>query len=149
MLIQHIFTREKSIRRSVIVLIGMLLVAQAYSVRASNMAATYILNEDSHPHPVHPGGTARFSLEASRLIARMDVKCSLEGEDGKPVAAVTLRTQGLTGVQWPFPSRSIRVEQKTDFDIVARTEPGTDNPAWFEFVNDDPSRILWHQCYNN
>ena len=21
--------------------------------------------------------------------------------------------------------------------------------AHFEFVNDDPTRLLWHQCYNN
>ena len=77
----------------------------------ADMAATYIVNEDSHPHPVAAGEATRFSVESAENVTRMDVKCSLEGEGGKPLAAVTLRTQGLTAVEWPFSSRTIRVNQ--------------------------------------
>jgi hypothetical protein len=60
---------------------------------------------------------------------------------------VTLRTHGLTGVHWPFPTRTIRVKHKIDFDIVAEVQSGTS--AYYEFVNEDSTQLLWHQCYNN
>ena len=109
----------------------------------------YIQNEDSHPHQVHPGKTARFYLESSQVAGQMNVKCSLEGDDGRPLTAVTLRTHGLTDVQWPFPTRTIRVDKKIDFDITAQTQPTTANPPYYEFANQDQARLLWHQCYNN
>ena len=115
----------------------------------ADMAAAYIVNEDSHPHQVAAGEATRFSVESAETATRMDVKCSLEGEDGKPLTAVTLRTQGLTDVEWPFSSRTIRVDQKIDFDITALTQPGFVDLPYFEFVNEDGIRALWHQCYNN
>jgi len=119
------------------------------AVWSVDMTAAYIVNEDSHPHPVAPGETTRFSVEQARTVGRMDVKCSLEGDGGKPLTAVTLRTRGLSEVEWPFPTRTIRVEQKIDFDITALTQPGIDGLPYFEFVNEDGARTLWHQCYNN
>jgi len=116
---------------------------------SADMAAAYITNEDSHPHPVAAGETSRFTVELARAVGRMDVKCSLEGDSGMPLTAVTLRTRGLTDVVWPFPRRTIRVEQKIDFDITTLTQPGVDGRPYFEFVNEDGARALWHQCYNN
>jgi hypothetical protein len=84
------------------------------------MAAAYITNEDSHPHPVAAGETSRFTLELARAVGRMDVKCSLEGDSGMPLTAVTLRTRGLTDVVWPFPTRTIRVEQKSILTLPRR-----------------------------
>ena len=115
----------------------------------ADMTAAYIINEDSHPHQVGPGEAARFSVEATKTVARMDVKCSLEGDGGMPLTAVTLRTQGLTEVEWPFPTLTIRVDQKIDFDITALTQSGYEGLPYFEFVNEDEVRELWHQCYNN
>ena len=74
---------------------------------------------------------------------------SLEGDGGMPLTAVTLRTQGLTDVDWPFATLTIRVERKIDFDITALTQSGYDGLPYFEFVNEDAVRALWHQCYNN
>jgi hypothetical protein len=70
-------------------------------------------------------------------------------EGGKPLVAATLRTQGLTDVEWPFSSKTIRVVQKIDFDITALTQPGFEGLSYYEFVNEDGVRALWHQCYNN
>ena len=128
---------------------GIALLINSAVVWASDMPATYIINEDSHPHPVAPGEVTRFSVEAAETVARMDVKCSLEGDGGMPVTAVTLRTKGLTDVDWPYATRTIRVEQKIDFDITALTQPNFDGSPYFEFVNEDGARVLWHQCYNN
>ena len=118
-------------------------------VWSADMNAVYIVNEDSHPHQVAPGEAARFSVEAAGTVARMDVKCSLEGDGGMPLTAVTLRTQGLTDVDWPFATRTIRVERKIDFDITALTQPDIEGLPYYEFVNEDDARALWHQCYNN
>jgi hypothetical protein len=116
---------------------------------SADMTAAYIINEDSHPHPVAPGETARFDVESTNTVARMDVKCSLEGAGGLPLTAVTLRTRGLGEVEWPFPTRTIRVKRRLDFDITALTEAGFDGRPYYEFVNEDEVRALWHQCYNN
>ena len=129
--------------------IGSVLLVSMAVVRSADMTAAYIINEDSHPHPVAVGETTRFSVEPSTTVGRMDVKCSLEGDSGMPLTAVTLRTRGLGDVEWPFPTRTIRVEQKIDFDIIALTQPGIDGLPYFEFVNEDGARALWHQCYNN
>ena len=118
-------------------------------LRSADMTAAYIINEDSHPHQVAPGEVARFSVEATRTVARVDVKCSLEGDGGMPLTAVTLRTQGLTEVEWTFSTRTIRLEKKIDFDITALTQSGYEGLPYFEFVNEDGVRELWHQCYNN
>ena len=118
-------------------------------VLLADLAAAYIVNEDSHPHRVSPGESARFSLEPAGHAGRMDVKCSLEADDDMILTGVTLRTQGLDDVEWPFPTRTIKLEQKIDFDITAWTRAGFAGPLYFEFVNQDRSRALWHQCYNN
>lgn len=118
-------------------------------VWSADMTAAHIINEDSHPHQVAAGAVTRFSVEAAKTLARMDVKCSLEGDGGMPLTAVTLRTQGLTDVEWPFATLTIRVDRKIDFDITALTQPGIEGLRYFEFVNEDRARALWHQCYNN
>jgi hypothetical protein len=115
----------------------------------ADMTVAYIINEDSHPHPVAPGEAARFSVEVTKTVARMDVKCSLEGDAGMPLTAVALRTQGLSEVEWPFPGLTIRVDKKIDFDITALTQSGYEGLPYFEFENEDGVRALWHQCYNN
>lgn len=129
--------------------IGIVVFTYTTVAQPADMIRAYILNEDSHPHQVRSGGSARFSLEPGMVVARMDVKCSLEGDNGEPLTAVTLRTHGLTDVHWPFPTRTIRVDKKIDFDIVAHTQPAIDGLSYYEFVNEDRTRILWHQCYNN
>jgi hypothetical protein len=116
---------------------------------SADITAAYITNEDSHPHQVAPGEATRFTVEASKTVARMDVKCSLEGDGGMPLTAVTLRTQGLIEVEWPFPTLTIRVDRKIEFDITALTQPGFEGMPYYEFVNEDGARVLWHQCYNN
>jgi hypothetical protein len=113
----------------------------------ADVAVAYIVNEDSHPHRVSPGESARFSLEPAGHAGRMDVKCSLEADDEMILTGVTLRTQGL--LIWPFPTRTIKLERKIDFDITAQTRAGFAGPLYFEFVNEDRLRTLWHQCYNN
>ena len=117
--------------------------------QSADMPRTFIQNEDSHPHEVAAGEATRFTLEATAQVARMDVKCSLEGDVGKPLTSVTLRVHGITDVEWPFATRSIRVERRIDFDITALTKPTSSGLAYFEFVNEDPLNRLWHQCYNN
>ena len=113
------------------------------------MTAAYITNEYSHPHQVAAGEATRFTVEASETVARMDVKCSLEGDGVMPLTAVTLRTQGLTEVEWPFSALTIQAGRRIDFDITVLAQPGFDGLPYFEFVNEDRVRVLWHQCYNN
>ena len=118
-------------------------------VLSADLAAAYIVNEDSHPHRVLPGESARFSLEPAGHVGRMDVKCSLEADDEMKLTGVTLRTRGLDDVKWPFQTRTIKLERRIDFDITAQTRAGFAGPLYFEFVNEDRLRVLWHQCYNN
>ena len=132
-----------------LVVIAACLLAGIAASPAAEPVRVYIVNEDSHPHEVAPGASTRFSLEAAAAGALMDVKCSLRGDGDKPLSSVTLRTHGLTDVRWPFPGRSIRHAEVIEFDIQARIQPGAGGQAWFEFVNGDASRLLWHQCYNN
>jgi hypothetical protein len=68
----------------------------------TDLAVAYIVNEDSHPHRVSPGESARFSLEPAGHAGRMDVKCSLEADDEMILTGVTLRTQGLDDVKEPL-----------------------------------------------
>jgi hypothetical protein len=127
----------------------MILIANTAPVRCADPMRAWVLNEDSHPHSLAPGEAARFSLEVGEPAALMDVKCSLAGDEGQPPVAVTLRTHGLAEVRWPYPSRTIHVERRIDFDILAHTLPDVTSLPYFEFVNEDPSHRLWHQCYNN
>ncbi len=122
---------------------------QMVDAGSAELPIAHIINEDSHPHSVKVGEAARFSIEAAAYAARVDVKCSLEGDEGMPLSAVTLRSHGLSNVAWPFATLTIRVEQKIDFDVTALTQSGMDSMPYFEFVNEDRTRILWHQCYNN
>jgi len=128
---------------------GLNLLIPAANVQTGEMPRAFIQNEDSHPHQVSSGDAARFYLEPGTTTALMDVKCSLEGEGGQPLSSVTLRTHGLTNVQWPFPTRTIRVDIRIDFDIVALAQPTLDNRPYYEFINGDRTRSLWHLCYNN
>ena len=79
---------------------------------AADVIPAYVLNEDSHPHQVLAGDVARFTVDTGKLVGFMDVKCFLEGDNGKPLTAVTLRSHGLTDVRWPFPGRTIQVDKK-------------------------------------
>jgi hypothetical protein len=136
-------------RQSLSYVFGFNLLIVTTIFQAGDMPRAFIQNEDSHPHQVPSGEVARFYLEPGTTTALMDVKCSLEGDDGQPLSAVTLRTHGLTDVQWPFPTRTIRVDIRLDFDIVALAQPELDKPPYYEFVNEDRTRSLWHLCYNN
>ena len=129
--------------------LGLGLFVQIVDAGSAQLPIAHIINEDSHPHSVKVGETARFLIEASAVAARVDVKCSLEGNESMPLSAVTLRSHGLSNVVWPFPMLTIRVQQKIDFDVTALTEPGVVGMPYFEFVNEDRTQILWHQCYNN
>jgi hypothetical protein len=129
--------------------VGLGFFVQMVDAGSAELPIAHIINEDSHPHSVKVGETAHFSIEASADVARVDVKCSLEGDEGMPLSAVTLRSYGLSNVAWPFPTLTIRVEQKIDFDVTALTQTGVDGMPYFEFVNEDRTRIMWHQCYNN
>jgi len=129
--------------------IVMVLLIPTAVAQTEEMPRAFIQNEDSHPHQVSSGDAARFYLEPSTTTALMDVKCSLEGDGGQSLSSVTLRTHGLTDVQWPFPTRTIRVDIRIDFDIVALAQPTLDNLPYYEFINGDRARSLWHLCYNN
>jgi hypothetical protein len=124
-------------------------IALSADALSADLAAAYIVNEDSHRHRVLPGESARFSLEPAGHVGRMDVKCPLEADDEMKLTGVTLRTRGLGDVKWPFQTRTIKLERKVDFDITAQTRAGFAGPLYFEFVNEDRLRVLWHQCYNN
>ena len=128
---------------------GLNLLILTTNVQTEEMPRAFIQNEDSHPHDVSSGDAARFYLGPITTTALMDVKCSLEGDGGQPLSSVTLRTHGLTDVQWPFPTRTIRVDIRIDFDIVALAQPTLDNLPYYEFINGDRTRSLWHLCYNN
>ncbi len=128
---------------------GINLLILTTNVQTEEMPRAFIQNEDSHPHEVSPGDAARFYLEPSTTTALMDVKCSLEGDGGQPLSSITLRTHGLTNVRCPFPTRTIRVDIRIDFDIVALAQPTLDNLPYYEFINGDRARSLWHLCYNN
>jgi len=128
---------------------GIALLLPMAVAHGADLPRAYIQNEDSHPHQVAPGNSARFAIEAAPDGARMDVKCTLEGDNGAPLAAVTLHSRGLADLQWPYPAHTIRIDHRIDFDITAQTRSAADGPAYFEFVNGDATRLLWHQCYNN
>jgi hypothetical protein len=136
-------------RWAIIRLIAVALIARAAIGPAAWAARAFISNEDSHPHEVAPGASARFTLEPAAPGDSMAVKCTLSGDAGHPVTSITLRTSGLEDVRWPFATRTIHIERQIDFDILARISPATTGAAYFEFVNGDPARLLWHQCYNN
>jgi hypothetical protein len=129
--------------------IGILLLNYNSTTVATDRIAAYLQNDDSHPYTVAPGDSARFTIGHSQAAAFMDVKCSLEGDMGMPVSAVILRTRGLTDIQWPFASHTIRIDGKIVFDMTAWTQPGVARLAYFEFINEDAKHSLWTQCHNN
>lgn len=135
-------------RSAFICVIVVALIACAAVAPVASAARVYITNEDSHPHEVAPGASARFTLEPAPPGDLMDVKCTLRGDADQPVTSITLRTYGLDEVRWPFATRTIDIERQIDFDILARISPGTAGTAYFELLNGDPARLLWHQCYN-
>jgi len=52
---------------------GLILLLPMAQVQAADAPPAYIQNEDSHPHPLAPGDSARATLEAGAAGARMDV----------------------------------------------------------------------------
>jgi len=105
----------------------------------------YMVEEDSHPHEVRPGTEARFHVPAVAGPRRVDVKCALRG----PAGPVRLVFFGIRPEGWAKRHPVIDVGAKETFvDIEGIAEPGHGAP-FFAFANDDPARLLWHQCYNN
>jgi hypothetical protein len=129
--------------------IGILLLNFSSTTVATDQITAYLQNDDSHSYSVAPGDSVRFTIGYSHAAAFMDIKGSLEGDKGMPVSAVVLRTRGLTDIQWPFASHTIRIEGKIVFDLTAWTQPGVARLAYFEFINDDAKHSLWPQCHNN
>ncbi len=103
-------------------------------------------NEDSHRHEVRPGAAARFYITAVREARKLDVKCGLSG----PVGPVRLVFGGLEPQGWAASHARFSIgRQELSIDIEGVVSPGPAGAAYFEFINDDPARLLWHQCYNN
>lgn len=106
----------------------------------------YMQTEDSHPHEVLPGKTSRFPFWPSEQAGFIDVKCTLSGQ----AVPFEIRLSGITPKAWL--SKNTRVvlgadELQIDLEGVV-TEPGKPD-VYFDFINQSPDQLLWHQCYNN
>jgi len=105
-----------------------------------------MVNEDSHLHEVQPGATSRFYISAAGERRKLDVKCTLSG----PVGPVRLVFGGVEPEKWARAHASFSIgEQELNIDIEGAVIPDATGYPFFDFVNDDPDRLLWHQCYNN
>ena len=106
-----------------------------------------MLEEDSHPHEVQPGADARFHALPTDKESLIDVKCSLTG----PAVRARIETHGMMLKAWPLPATEFDIKPGATLwvDIIAIVHPGTQEAPYFAFRNLDPSRLLWHQCYNN
>ncbi len=106
----------------------------------------YMQTEDSHPHEILPGETARFPFWPSQHIGFIDVKCTLSGEG----VVFELRLSDIDPRGWAAANRTLPLShEELQIDIegdVAKAGSGT---VSFAFVNNSQSRLLWHQCYNN
>jgi hypothetical protein len=111
---------------------------------AEPVGQTHMVNEDSHPHEVQPGAISRFIIQRNDGGGKLDVKCTLSG----PVGPVRLIFQGVVPTGWAVSHTEFHIgAQELNVDIEGDVKArGT---AHFDFVNDDPARLLWHQCYNN
>jgi hypothetical protein len=105
----------------------------------------YMVEEDSHPHEVRPGTEARFHVPAVGERRKLDVRCTLVG----PAGPVRLVFHGIEPSAWARANPRFTVGNKEiGVDIEGVVEPDRPTP-YFAFANDDPARLLWHQCYNN
>jgi len=125
--------------------------AVALAVLAAGCAATGLyprvpmIEENSHPHEVRPGTETRFHVPAVGARRKLDVKCTLAG----PAGPVRLLFNGIDPQGWARANPRFTVgAQEFGVDIEGIVEPGRATP-YFAFANDDPARLLWHQCYNN
>lgn len=125
-----------------VAVIGVALLGPAY---ASSLPQTMMQNEDSHPHEVKPGKTGRFFIDPVRTAHRLDVKCTLGG----PVGPVRLVFAGVAPEKWAkdHPVFTIGAAE-LHIDIEGVVSPQNESP-YFDFINLDGQRLLWHQCYNN
>jgi hypothetical protein len=105
-----------------------------------------MVNEDSHPHEVLPGARSRFFIPAVTEPRRLDVKCGLSG----PVGPVRLVFGGVEPRRWGKSHAKFSIgRQELNIDIEGIVLPNGAEDPFFEFVNGDSTRLLWHQCYNN
>ena len=121
-------------------------VADGIAGAAAPQRRAQMVNEDSHPHEVLPGAISWFFIGPVTERRTLDVKCTLSG----PVGPVRLVFRGVAPTGWAASHARFHIGQaELHVDIEGVVTPdGTGHP-FFEFVNDDPVRLLWHQCYNN
>lgn len=125
-------------------LLAVLALAVAGAVAAADLPRVHMMEEDSHPHEVRPGAEARFHTPDVARPSRIDVKCTLRG----PVRA-RIVLHGIDATGWALANpRFILGAGEIGVDIEGVVRPGVAQP-YFAFANDDPARLLWHQCYNN
>lgn len=123
------------------------LIVTATAACSEPLGQVYMLNEDSHPHPVRPGKAAKIFVPAAPEPRRLDVKCTLSGA---PTARVRIAYSGVEPIGWAkqHPVFSL-TGGEINVDIEAIVMPATKDAHSFAFVNENPSKLLWHQCYNN
>ena len=107
----------------------------------------HMLNEDSHAHEVRPGEAAKFFVPASPEPHRLDVKCTLTGGQA---ARVRMAYSGVQPIGWAKKNSVFSpAGEEIDVEIEGTVMSTTDEAGWFAFINEDPTELLWHQCYNN
>ncbi len=106
----------------------------------------YMQTEDSHPHEVLPGDTARFPFWETGKAGYIDVKCALSG----PGVDYEIRFSGIKPKGWVIENwRGTLKGAELGFDIEGRVHSQHTRGISFDIVNHSTSGLLWHQCYNN
>jgi len=102
-------------------------------------------NEDPHPHEIFPGKVGIFSIPSAGHRLRVYVRCVLNG----PAGPIKLIFQNFKPSGWAAEVSSFTLNNSPlEVDILGETEVQGKVASYFAFANDDPKRILWHQCYN-
>ena len=114
--------------------------------KAAQLEQVHMVNEDSHPHEVQPGATSRFFIPVVTEPRRLDVKCSLSG----PAGPVQLVFGGVEPRGWSTSHADFSIgRRELNIDIEGIVLPNGTEAPFFDLVNRDSTRLLWHQCYNN
>lgn len=125
---------------------SILLVAGCQTVQSEPVRQIYMQTEDSHPHEVLPGKTARFPFWQADHAGYIDVKCTLTG----PGVRFRLELNGIKPVGWAAENNEIDLGQgELQIDIEGKVNEQGRADIYFNFINQSATDLLWHQCYNN
>ncbi len=112
---------------------------------AVNIQQAYIDNEDSHPHEIVPGDEARFTIPSSISPQKIAVVCTLSG----PVGPIVIKSVNFFPTGWAWKTKTFHIGRTPiKVDVRGVTAGGGGITSYFAFFNQDPTGLLWHQCYN-